>query len=68
MIVRIYIGVILIVLPWTPIWTGNHLLNYFPGVSAFLMYGATRGIISGLGLLNLWIAVDEAIHYRESAA
>jgi hypothetical protein len=67
-IVRLNLGVILLVLPWTPLWTDNSLLNYFPGVSAFLMYGATRGIISGLGLLNLWIAIDEVIHYRESAA
>ena len=28
--------------------------------------GAFRGLISGLGLLNLWIAVSEAIHYKEN--
>jgi hypothetical protein len=32
------------------------------------MYGAVRGVISGLGVLNLWIAVDEAVHYRESTS
>jgi hypothetical protein len=67
-ILRIYIGVIILVLPWTPLWGGNRLLNHFPRVSAFLMYGAVRGIVSGLGLLNLWIAVDEAVHYRESTS
>jgi hypothetical protein len=25
-----------------------------------------RGIVSGIGLLNLWIALSDAIHYRES--
>jgi hypothetical protein len=28
--------------------------------------GALRGMVSGLGLLNLWIAISEAIHYKES--
>jgi hypothetical protein len=65
-ILRIYIGVIVLVLPWTPLWASNHLFNYFPRVSSLLMSGAVRGMISGLGLLNLWIAVDEAVHYRES--
>ena len=67
-VLRIYVGVVLLVLPWTPPWTGNHWLHYFPIVSAILMNGAARGIVSGLGLLNLWIAVHEAIHYRESRA
>lgn len=64
-VVRIYIGVILLVLPWTTLWTSNPLFHYYPGVAAVLMHGAVRGIVSGLGLLNLWIALDEAIHYRE---
>jgi hypothetical protein len=67
-VLRIYIGVIVLVLPWTPLWTNNLWLNYFPRVATFLMYGAVRGIISGLGLLNLWIAIGEAVHYRESSS
>jgi hypothetical protein len=67
-ILRIYIGVIVLVLPWTPLWASNHLFNYFPRLSAIFLSGAVRGIISGLGLLNLWIAVDEAVHYRESTS
>jgi hypothetical protein len=67
-ILRIYVGVIVIVLPWTPLWSDNNWINYFPRISTFLMHGAVRGIISGLGVLNLYIAVDEAIHYRESAS
>ena len=64
-IIRIYIGVIVLVLPWySPLWADNQLLNHYPRVAGFLMYGAVRGVISGLGLLNLWIAVDEAVHFR----
>src|SRR6202050_4363954 len=49
-IIRIYIGVIVLVLPWyAPLWADNQLLNYFPRLGTFLMYGAVRGVVSGLG-------------------
>lgn len=68
-IIRIYIGVIVLVLPWyAPLWADNQLLNYFPRVGTFLMYGAVRGVISGLGLLNLWIAIAEAVNFRGSTS
>jgi hypothetical protein len=64
-IIRIYIGIIVLVLPWyAPLWADNQLINHYPQVATFLMYGAVRGMISGLGLLNLWIAVTEALHFR----
>ena len=68
-IIRIYIGVIVLVIPWyAPLWADNQLLSYFPRVGTFLMYGAVRGMVSGLGLLNLWIALVEAVHYRASSS
>jgi hypothetical protein len=68
-IIRIYIGVIVLVLPWyAPLWADNELLNHFPRLAAFLMYGAVRGMVSGLGLLNLWIAIVEAVHFRRSTS
>jgi hypothetical protein len=27
--------------------------------------GAVRGIFSGLGMLDIWIGISEAIHYRD---
>jgi hypothetical protein len=65
-VLRIYVGVIVLVLPWTPLWSGNHLFGYFPRIADLLTYGAVRGMISGLGVLNLWIAIDDAVHYRQS--
>jgi hypothetical protein len=68
-IIRIYIGVIVLVIPWyAPLWADNQLLNHFPRVATFLMYGAVRGMVSGLGLLNLWIALLEAVHFRGSTS
>jgi hypothetical protein len=66
-IIRVYIGVIVLVLPWyPPLWTDNELLNRFPQVAAFLSYGAVRGMVSGLGLLNLYIAILEALQFRKA--
>jgi hypothetical protein len=66
-VIRIYIGIIVLVLPWyAPLWADNQLLNHFPRLATFLMYGAVRGVVSGLGLLNLWIAIVEAVRFRTS--
>jgi hypothetical protein len=63
--VRLYIGLILVFLPWTHFWTYNRFFLYYGTLAHITQNGALRGIVSGLGLLNLWIAITEAIHYRE---
>jgi hypothetical protein len=64
--VRLYLGLILFFLPWTHLWMFNrYFLDYAP-VAHFTQIGAVRGVVSGLGLLNLWIALSEAIHFKES--
>jgi hypothetical protein len=60
------VGMTLVVLPWTPQWTQNSLLAPWPGVRAFLQQGFVRGAVSGLGLLDLWFGIWEALHYREA--
>jgi hypothetical protein len=64
-IVRLYMGLVLVVLPWTHFWSDNRLLLLVPHLSAVALSGAARGVISGLGLLNLWIGIDDAIHFRQ---
>ena len=59
------VGVLLVILPWRPEWTDNHLLMASPGLRAFVANGFVRGICSGLGVLDLWIGFSEAIHYHE---
>lgn len=58
-------GVLLIILPWTPEWTDNSLLTSFPGLRMVVASGFTRGLCSGLGLLDIWIGFWEALHYHE---
>ncbi len=60
------IGIVLTVLPWTRIWTGNSLLTAFPQLRDFVGYDFVRGLVSGLGLVDIWMGVAEAVRYRES--
>jgi hypothetical protein len=65
-IIRLYVGIILVFLPWTHPWAYNRFFLYYAPVAKLLESGAIRGLVSGLGLLNLWIAISDAIHYKES--
>lgn len=63
---RMYIGLAICYAPWSPVfWDQNPLFLQYPSVGAMAAHGAVRGIVSGLGLLNLWIAFQDAIRYRE---
>jgi hypothetical protein len=59
------IGLLLVVLPWTTIWTENSLLVGYPRLQTFVQQNFVRGLVSGLGLLDIWLGIWEALHYRE---
>ncbi|MBZ5547372.1 MAG: hypothetical protein LAO22_05290 [Acidobacteriia bacterium] len=59
------VGVMLIMLPWRPEWTDNHLLRPYPTLRSIMSNGFVRGVCTGLGVLNVWIGFQEAIQYRE---
>ncbi len=62
----VYLGVLVAVLPWwARVWDENLLLMAHPNIYAFLHLGAIKGIISGLGLIDIWIGISEAVHYRD---
>jgi hypothetical protein len=62
----VYLGVLVMVLPWwTRVWDHNLFIESHPALAAVLHTGAVRGLISGLGLLDIWIGVSEAVHYRD---
>lgn len=65
-LLRMYIGLAICYAPWSPtFWDQNPLFAHFPALGIYAANGAVRGIISGLGLLNLWIAFRVAIHHGE---
>ena len=62
----LYIGVLVTILPWTArYWDHNAWLVAHPAWHATLTAGWARGVLSGLGLLDIWIGVSEAMHYRD---
>ena len=62
----VYLGVLVAILPWwTRVWDQNLWIQSRPALAAVLHTGAVRGLISGLGLLDIWIGVSEAVHYRD---
>jgi hypothetical protein len=64
-LLRMYIGLAICYAPWSQLfWDQNPLFVQYPTLSIYAANGAVRGIISGLGLLNIWIAVQDAIRHR----
>src|SRR5215813_2621241 len=61
----IEIGIVLIAVPWRPVWSNNALLADYPHLRTFARLGFVRGIVTGIGLLDVWIGIWEAVHYRE---
>ena len=61
----IELGMVLIVLPWKSAWTSNALLAGFPALRAVFNNYFLRGIVTGLGLVDLWLGISAAVHYRE---
>ncbi len=54
------VGLILAIAPWTPLWESNYLLSPHPTLRLLLLSAFTRGAVSGLGLINILLALHEA--------
>jgi len=62
----VQLGFIVTILPWWhAVWDFNGFFLSHPRLWAVMRLGPVRGIISGLGLIDIWIGVSEAIHYRD---
>ena len=64
-LLRMYIGLAICYAPWSQLfWDQNPIFVQFPTLAIYAANGGIRGVISGLGLLNIWIAVQDAIRHR----
>jgi hypothetical protein len=63
--IAVWAGMLVMVLPWTRLWTENPLLAGWPTLKFILSQTFFRGMISGVGLVDVWIGFSEALHYRE---
>jgi hypothetical protein len=60
------LGLFLLLYPWTDSWSANYFsfigpLQLQPAWHEFWNNGYVRGAVSGLGLVNIWVAVAEAL-------
>jgi hypothetical protein len=57
------VGLVLVVAPWTSLWDANWLLQSWPGLRGVLLTGFARGAVTGVGLVNLALAIAD-LHGR----
>ena len=61
------VGAVLVIIPWTSLWDANYLLQPHPAIRGFLLSAFTRGAVSGLGLVNILLALHDAHRYLTDA-
>jgi len=59
------LGMILVIVPWTRAWSDNGLVLNYPRIREFLSMDFIRGVVTGIGLLDIWAGVWQAIHYKD---
>jgi hypothetical protein len=52
------LGVTLILLPWSDYWDVNYFLYQYPSLALLLKNSYLRGMISGLGVMNIMFALE----------
>ncbi|MBV8206752.1 MAG: hypothetical protein JO041_08160 [Acidobacteria bacterium] len=65
-VLTLYLGGLVIMLPWRDAWAQNTLLDAYPAIRAIAMNNFVRGLVSGVGALDLWVGIAEVIQYRRS--
>ena len=63
--IAVWAGLLVMVLPWTRLWTDNPLLASWPFLKFILNQSFVRGMISGIGIVDVWMGVSAAAHYRD---
>jgi hypothetical protein len=49
-------GALLLYLPWTAFWEQNYFLSHFPSLMPIALHPSFRGIVSGIGVLDILLA------------
>jgi hypothetical protein len=49
-------GALLLYLPWTGFWEQNYFLSHFPSLMPVMLHPSFRGVVSGLGVLDILLA------------
>jgi hypothetical protein len=55
----IEVGLLLVLVPWSPFWERNYFLTALPALQDFVRNNYLRGAVSGLGVVNLLMGFNE---------
>lgn len=55
----IEVGLLLVLVPWSPFWDRNYFLVAYPALHEIVRNNYTRGGVSGLGVVNLLVGFNE---------
>jgi hypothetical protein len=47
---------VLLFLPWFGLWDRNYFLGHYPILRPFMLHPSVRGVITGLGVLDIVVA------------
>jgi len=62
------IGLFLTIFPWVDIWSLNHLSEWIPALENIWDDPSFKGAITGLGLVNIYLACAEVLRlFRRSS-
>jgi hypothetical protein len=62
------VGILLAFVPWTGLWDSNYLLQPYPSLRFLVLSPFARGTVTGLGLVNIVLALDEAYQHLSARA
>jgi hypothetical protein len=57
------VGALLVIVPWTSLWDANYLLQPYPALRLLVLSPFARGTVTGLGLVNILVALHEAYQH-----
>ena len=66
LLIWLELGLVLILVPWSEFWDINYFLYQYPALGLVVKNPYLRGAISGLGVMNVFLAL-EAFRRRTSA-
>jgi hypothetical protein len=55
----IEVGLLLVLVPWSPFWERNYFVTAFPVIHGIIRNHYVRGAVSGLGVVNLLMGFNE---------
>jgi hypothetical protein len=62
LLVWLELGLMLILIPWSDFWQANYFIIQFPSLATFLRSAYLRGAVSGLGVMNVFLALESFRH------